>query len=532
MKTIKKTDNAVSFQVSDVEQATDKLATAKPNAYLAGRIGRPVEACSTYTTNLVRDVTVNPLLAAAKLAFDQHRPLCLSPDMIWLTVLQGVAEHLYAKSITLMVDNSASAIKRHSLNVSTETLPIGSPESDWAVIIADAANQARQIIDSELAELFSVTFSTTTSLERSAFDLTLLAGLDRYLTMFDALAICGFPSITLEGTVDDWKQLQAAVALTQQCCMPAWTQSLRKIASHFVSAAEGKPSLGYWEQMVYRKRDGICHASDIISGWIGDLFPYGARFGSVSQKRQLRGQDQTDIVDFPNGLGRVSMLTQRSSRIDIHAGLIGVEQLEDLTLRPKIGWTVQRQSTVERLIEEVAAHPRCRWNVAPHGDKPKMLSRPVTLRDLFSGDIIDIVSSRQLQQFYDVFLDLEILADDGSLRFRLRSSDEISWQEDDKRRSVLASIADLPDGRIIGLTYVRDDATKQPLPGFFLCQENDAFEWRPCLLISNSFSEVIRWAIEAGDGLLDTAPSFTPLATITPTDKELLRVLKPLGRVD
>ena len=33
-------------------------------------------------------------MAAVALAFAQHRPLVLSPDAVWLTIAQGVAQHV------------------------------------------------------------------------------------------------------------------------------------------------------------------------------------------------------------------------------------------------------------------------------------------------------------------------------------------------------------------------------------------------------------------------------------------------------
>ena len=357
MKILEQTSNLISFRVSDVPLATQPLATAKPHLHLERRLGRPVEACSGYTDNLVEDVSVNPLLASAKLAFDQHRPLSLSPDMIWLTLLQGVAEHLYSKKVSGPASEEHQVMCRHPVVVSTAELPVGSPESDWSSIIFDAADQAKELVTADIAELFSVSFSTTTPVAKATFDLTLLAGLNRYLTVFDALAICGFPCITLEGTVDDWRRIDDSLELLDLLDLPVWTKKLRQITAKFVSASQGNPDISFWEQMVYKRRGGICKKSDIISGWISNLFPYGARFGSIAQPRRLNGQDQTDIVDFPSGLGCVPMASERDSQVDIHAGLIGVAQHDDLTLRAKLGWAIQRRSSISRLIDEVSQNP-------------------------------------------------------------------------------------------------------------------------------------------------------------------------------
>jgi hypothetical protein len=95
-----------SFLVSDVEPATtllpevrykeaveDLLKTAVP-----ARPFRSVEACARYHGNLIAGVPFHPVVAAAHRAFMDHRPLCLSPDIVWLMICQGVANHINANA--------------------------------------------------------------------------------------------------------------------------------------------------------------------------------------------------------------------------------------------------------------------------------------------------------------------------------------------------------------------------------------------------------------------------------------------------
>ena len=53
---------------------------------------RLVEACSGQDGRLVADVTLHPVIAAIHLAFNDHRPLVLSPDTFWLLIAQGLEE--------------------------------------------------------------------------------------------------------------------------------------------------------------------------------------------------------------------------------------------------------------------------------------------------------------------------------------------------------------------------------------------------------------------------------------------------------
>src|SRR4029078_12923454 len=111
---------SVTFDVSAVARATEALAEIpyknaveallqKPTSRLPKRKFRapveqseapeqfqPVEACSRYRGKLVEEVCFHPVIAALDLAFSDHRPLVLSPDMIWLLIAQGFANHVNA----------------------------------------------------------------------------------------------------------------------------------------------------------------------------------------------------------------------------------------------------------------------------------------------------------------------------------------------------------------------------------------------------------------------------------------------------
>src|SRR5262245_22048311 len=84
----------VTFAVHPVEPATKPLPACKTHKALKGLLEGPVESCCDYTADCVAGVHLHPLFAAAHLAFSQHRPLTLSPDMVWAAVLQGVARHV------------------------------------------------------------------------------------------------------------------------------------------------------------------------------------------------------------------------------------------------------------------------------------------------------------------------------------------------------------------------------------------------------------------------------------------------------
>src|SRR2546421_2373587 len=87
----------ITFAVQPVKRATKPLPTCKTHEALNGLLNGKVEAASDYTADCIQQVafhTFPPLLAAAHYAFSRHHPLVLSPDMIWVAVVQGFAQHV------------------------------------------------------------------------------------------------------------------------------------------------------------------------------------------------------------------------------------------------------------------------------------------------------------------------------------------------------------------------------------------------------------------------------------------------------
>src|SRR3712207_455320 len=59
-------------------------------------------------TRVLASTHAHPLLEAVHCAFSEHRPLVLSPDVVWLTIAQGFTQH-----IRLNAETFRSRLVRH-----------------------------------------------------------------------------------------------------------------------------------------------------------------------------------------------------------------------------------------------------------------------------------------------------------------------------------------------------------------------------------------------------------------------------------
>jgi hypothetical protein len=80
-----KTATMTAFKVSEVERATEPLPEVPYKQAVEAEIGSgTVEACSRNHGQLLERVAYHPVVATVHRAFMGHRPLCLTPDTIWL----------------------------------------------------------------------------------------------------------------------------------------------------------------------------------------------------------------------------------------------------------------------------------------------------------------------------------------------------------------------------------------------------------------------------------------------------------------
>jgi Domain of unknown function (DUF4419) len=301
----------------------------------------------------------HPFIDAVHIAFSQHRPLTLSPDAIWLLIAQGFSYHVAENAESLRPRLVRHEGKRE-LTVTSLDLTLASFEK----AIEGFSSLIQQEIDPVLHETLICDFSTTSPAIRTASEVALMDSFSSYFS-YAMMCICGIPKITVEGTSADWQRIRARVEVIATFGLEWWVSRLRPILDEFVLAAEGHPTLNFW-QAIYKPKDA--YGDQVATGWVTDLFPY---LGDAPKRRKSHvfnherhnwalSVDQgvetapqfftsqisgVGLGSFPSGLSsarvRVSFKDGSSSSLDLVAGFLAVSQNpSDLTLSPLISWCV------------------------------------------------------------------------------------------------------------------------------------------------------------------------------------------------
>ncbi|CAN0016004.1 unnamed protein product [Ectocarpus fasciculatus] len=219
--------------------------------------------------------TTKGLVSTIMMAYSHHADLVLRPDDVWLTILAQFCLYVNRHAERLrdrIVDHEGKKVL---------TVEGGGSlfSADYQTLIREMLGQIRENIKTpELADWFKPGFTTTTDTDEVAAAATAMASLQAYFS-YEIFLSCGLPSVTLMGTVDDWKLLRAKVERLldfevtdnpeEGGVMEVWVGYLRKVCDGFVESAEHPDStetLQFWDKVVSRIGGGS--GVSYITGWL------------------------------------------------------------------------------------------------------------------------------------------------------------------------------------------------------------------------------------------------------------------------
>ena len=278
-------------------------------------------------------------------AYADHRPFVLSPDMIWLLINQGFAQHVNANH---------ESLRKYFVNFSgKESLIVQSnkklkdPSLLWEEIFPQFTEQIRKEVGGNLVETLTCNFSTTTSLEKTVSEITIMESVKSYFEFITIMIVCGIPEITLEGTPQDWEKVLNKARGLKEYKLEWWISQLEPLLEEFVKASKGTVNQEFWRNMFKCHSPKSCGAPEIFDGWIIKFFPYDNE-GKRNNLKQIVGRKKlpSEIVKVDLKYIEAYNDTVIETPLELWSGFIGLKQNnENFALRPQIGWMVKKKNT-------------------------------------------------------------------------------------------------------------------------------------------------------------------------------------------
>lgn len=390
---LEQTQGKIRFCVDEVEPTQTRLTLQLAKSQLEHSFQRQLLAFSHDDTfQVIQGGDIHPLVHAVHAAFSEHRPLLLTPDIIWITLAQGFAQHINNHAETLR-----SQFVRHQgkqkLLVKTDEIP--QQPQQWSDAVQHWALHIRDQVGADLYRLLECNFSTTTPITRTASQIVMMDAFQQYFD-YVMFCVCGIPEITLFGTVEDWQSICDRVQLMARYELNWWTERLLPICREFMEAVSGRPSLEFW-RCIYKPE--AVYGAELITGWLADLFPYIkhpitkapsvknpileidccslpiSQISSTAPFRQVeQGISPNSLpLGFSQAPIKLKTLDEKEYSLELIAGFIGVRQdSEQGTLQPEIGWAVRERderfaALLDKIQQQHLTQPPINWSKF-HGD--------------------------------------------------------------------------------------------------------------------------------------------------------------------
>ncbi|XP_070532260.1 uncharacterized protein [Ptychodera flava] len=347
---------AMTFDVAEVPPGTKPLRATTRSENLTARIKQKIESSYQTNVNIVSSGGLHGLVQAVDLAYDNHYPLVLSPDMIWLCITQGLAIHINENSERLR-EKFVSHSGKKEIKVRRDDFVKGLATNPWPEVFGEFSEKIKDEIGATIYDLITPNFSTTGPMEKAVGDIALIDAMQSYFT-YTFITLCGIPSITLEGTKEDWIAVRDKVEQLEQYDLKWWTKELLPVLDQFVNASSGTINREFWSD-IYKIDDNS--GGPYITGWIITLFPYLQKYGSFAQNEYVDKWSVREIFfgvttdRFPSGLSKAPFVWEyfeQKFEMQFIGGFMAVSQdHETLALRPELGWAVVEDDVTSEPVE-------------------------------------------------------------------------------------------------------------------------------------------------------------------------------------
>lgn len=354
---------SITFRVDeDLPMPKDSLFKGRTQADMLNYLGSSTYysldkgyiAASFWNTPVKLNDT--PFFAGMVRAFADHRPITLSPDVIWMLISQAFSHDVNANPEQFR-DKLVDFDGKMDL-IAQSQYPLYHPDFDWTAMVDEFAQKIDDNTKNDVARLIRADFSTTGTIERMASEIVLMAATQSFFEFIEFYAGCGFPSVTLTGTVDDWQAIADKTERLRELGAGSWASDLKPILKQFVKAAQGNPDRDFWLDIVMkntpdRLRGGACTTEKPteLDGWFLKFMPYD-KDGKHTPKKVPH-----NYMNFPKQMASVPVkyievdtLTGKvlgTVPLDLNGGIVGYMADENDCVSFQLGWTVSKSKAAE-----------------------------------------------------------------------------------------------------------------------------------------------------------------------------------------
>jgi len=205
-------------------------------------------------------------LEAAHHAYNNHLPLVISPDDLWITIIFGLNHYMKYRSEDL---RSAFVDFDGKKQLIVETLEDMIEGGSWE----DVLNMFEVKLSAAIKQDWLVpNFTTTTPYLRTIAQIGMLGVVSDFFSC-GIQTMCGIPSVTMKGTLEDWNLLKNLIIKLGELGgdLNNWSRILLPIIDKLIESYSGTVDVHWWNRIIHQIGES---GHQTITGWITAFFPF------------------------------------------------------------------------------------------------------------------------------------------------------------------------------------------------------------------------------------------------------------------
>ena len=290
--------------------------------------------------------------------YENHLPIRLTPDIIWLLIVQGFAQHINFNAEYLRQKFVNFEKKKKLEVIITKYHSYKQMKSeDYEDLFENLIGQIKDNIGEELINTIDFNFSTSNKISKVVGYTSIMSAMKKYFEFQGFCHMCNFPYIILDGKLEDWESILKKSKELSKYNLKEWTVSLEFVLSKIIETKKGKINKDFWRNILYPDKVdekieiGMSYEYqtiqvDGIKGWLLLFFPYfnnGTFRCDISLKTK-------DIWRLPDRILKTPLLMKSDDegeiKMTIYSGFLGmnVDREKDNLVTAEIGWFVKEKS--------------------------------------------------------------------------------------------------------------------------------------------------------------------------------------------
>ena len=290
-------------------------------------------------------------------AYENHLPIRLTPDIIWLLIVQGFVQH---------VNYNAEELRQKFVNFEGKKkleIIINKYHSykqmkseDYEYLFENLTEKIKENVGEELINTIDFNFSTSNRITKIVGYASIMSALKKYFEFRGVCTACNYPYIILDGKLEDWENILKKTKKLSKYDLEKWVKRLEIPLNEIIETKKGKINKEFWKKILYPDKidEKIEIATykyktiqvDGINGWLLTFFPY-FKDGDFRYDTSLKVKD---IWRLPKRLLKTPLIMKSDDEgetpMTIFSGFLGmkVDKEKDNLVTAEIGWYVKGKS--------------------------------------------------------------------------------------------------------------------------------------------------------------------------------------------